>query len=122
MDAALLGELIAAAGYPPGGAGGIAVAVRVPEGTLEAAAGQALPGIPFDAGTVSYCGSTAKQVTAACAAGLVIAGRLDVQAPVSRWLPELPQWASRVRVQYLIHHTGGLPGPRGVLGLGGRAR
>lgn len=110
MDTALVGELISRAGYPLAGEAGIAVALRVPGGDLVAADGQASAGTAFGADTVSYCGSTAKQVTAACAAALVIGGRLDPQAPIGRWLPEFPPWASRLRVQHLIHHTSGLPG------------
>lgn len=63
----------------------------------------------FDCGSVGYAGSLAKQVTGACAVVLAHGGALDVEAPIARWLPELPGWAERVRVRHLVHHTAALP-------------
>lgn len=62
-------------------------------------------------GTVFYAASLGKQVTAACAAIACTRGQLDVEQPISRWLPELPEWADRVKVRHLIHHIGAIPRP-----------
>jgi beta-glucosidase-like glycosyl hydrolase/CubicO group peptidase (beta-lactamase class C family) len=55
-------------------------------------------------------------VTATLAAMLVEAGRLDLSAPVSRYLPEWTRqsgdWRSRVSVRHLLTHTSGLPAHR----------
>jgi len=48
-------------------------------------------------------------VTAVLAALLVQDSRLDLEAPLDRWLPELPAWADDVRVRHLLSHTSGLP-------------
>jgi CubicO group peptidase (beta-lactamase class C family) len=70
--------------------------------------------LPAGAGRVTtasivYLGSLAKQVTAACAALLVRAGKLDVETPLAGLLPELGDWSRTVRVRHLLHHTSGLP-------------
>lgn len=59
--------------------------------------------------TVVYTASLSTQVTAACAALLVQQRRLNTEARLSEWMPELPAWASAVRVRHLIFHTSGLP-------------
>ena len=63
----------------------------------------------FDADTVAYGGSLAKQMTGACAALLSRSDRIEVEAPIRSWLPELPDWSGTIRVRHLIHHTAGLP-------------
>jgi CubicO group peptidase (beta-lactamase class C family) len=55
-----------------------------------------------------YTASLSKQFTAACAALLAQAGRLDMETPLARWLPELPSWASSIRLRHLVHHIAGL--------------
>src|SRR5882757_9164488 len=59
--------------------------------------------------TIFYAASLGKQVTAACAAIACTRGQLDVEEPIARWLPELPDWGSRVKVRHLIHHIGAIP-------------
>ena len=59
--------------------------------------------------TVFYVGSIAKQFVAACALLLVDDGALASDAPVGAIVPDLPRWASDVRVQHLVHHTSGVP-------------
>jgi CubicO group peptidase (beta-lactamase class C family) len=74
-----------------------------------------------------YVGSLAKQFVAACARALVDGGVLDVDAPVSEYVADLPRWGDDVRVRHLIHHTAGIsdrdragppPPPRGVRAIG----
>ena len=60
-------------------------------------------------GTVTYTASLAKQMTAACVALLVQEGVLDIEAPLAKWLPELPAWAARVQLRHLLCHTAALP-------------
>ncbi|MEO3884374.1 serine hydrolase domain-containing protein [Nonomuraea sp. B5E05] len=64
---------------------------------------------PVTATTRTYAASLSKQMTAACAALLAQQGALDLESPLSRWLPRLPAWAATVRLRHLIHHTAALP-------------
>jgi CubicO group peptidase (beta-lactamase class C family) len=59
--------------------------------------------------TIVYAASLSKQMTAACTALLVRDGNLDMDAPLSDWLSELPGWAQSVRLRHLVHHTAALP-------------
>jgi CubicO group peptidase (beta-lactamase class C family) len=71
--------------------------------------GRAAAGEPLTAESIVYTASLSKQITAACAALLVQQGRLDTEATLARWMPELPAWAATVRLRHLISHTSGLP-------------
>lgn len=66
-------------------------------------------GAPVTPSTRVYVASLSKQFVAACAALLVDAGELDVDSALSDHVPELPGWATEVRVRHLIAHTAGLP-------------
>ena len=61
-------------------------------------------------GTVVRVGSVSKPVTALAALQLVQAGRIDLDARVSAYLPGVlhGRWADRVRVRDLFTHTAGL--------------
>lgn len=62
-----------------------------------------------DQTTLFNIASNSKQFTAAAALLLEQAGKLDLEAPVSRYLPELPGYAKDVKVKHLVFHTSGLP-------------
>lgn len=53
--------------------------------------------------------STSKQFTAAVIMTHVEAGRLDLDAPITAYLPEAPDSWSSVRIRDLLQHTSGLP-------------
>jgi CubicO group peptidase (beta-lactamase class C family) len=55
-----------------------------------------------------YVGSIAKQFVAACIALLQRDGALSLDDPVSAYVPDLPAWGSRVTIDQLVHHTGGV--------------
>lgn len=52
--------------------------------------------------------SVSKQFTAAAILLLAEHGRLDLDDPVRRWLPSLPETTSTVTLRQLLTHTGGL--------------
>ena len=106
LDETELERLIGEAGYDV--TTPVAVGVGSAAAMVLTAHGGAL-GDRFDAESVGYAGSLAKQVTGACAVLLERAGTLDVEAPIAQSLPELPRWAASIRVRHLIHHTAGLP-------------
>ena len=56
-----------------------------------------------------YAASLAKQVTGTAAALLVRDGQLDPDAPIARYLGDLPEWGREITARQLAHHTAGLP-------------
>lgn len=72
----------------------------------------------LDADTQIYSASVAKQFTALAIAQLVVAGKIDLDDDVRKYLPELPQYQAPVTVGMLLHHTSGL---RDMLELGAYA-
>lgn len=58
--------------------------------------------------TIYYVGSIAKQFVAACVALLERDGKLDLDAPPTEWIKDLPAWAERITVRQLVHHTAGV--------------
>jgi CubicO group peptidase (beta-lactamase class C family) len=67
----------------------------------------------IDARTLFRIGSSTKMMTAAALMTQVDAGRLDLHAPITRYLPELrlpePWQAGDITVHHLLSHTSGLP-------------
>lgn len=63
---------------------------------------------PAEVATVYRIGSITKQFTAAAVLQLVEQGRVSLDDPLSRWLPQYPQWG-RVTVRQLLNHTSGIP-------------
>jgi len=58
--------------------------------------------------SIFYVGSIAKQFVAACVAFLERDGAIDLEDPISRYVPGLPGWGDRVSIRHLVHHTGGV--------------
>lgn len=54
-------------------------------------------------------GSITKEFSAAALLQLQEKGKLKLEDPVSRFIPELPQWAHEVRVRDLLQYTSGIP-------------
>lgn len=52
--------------------------------------------------------SVSKQFTALSVLLLEQDGRIRLDAPLSEFVPELPQWADEVTVSHLLHHTSGV--------------
>lgn len=53
-------------------------------------------------------GSVSKVLTATAAARLATRGALDLDLPISRWLPDLPEHHRETTVRQLLTHTGGV--------------
>jgi CubicO group peptidase (beta-lactamase class C family) len=64
---------------------------------------------PMTTETVVDIGSTSKQFTATAVALLSQRGQVDLDAPVSRYVPQLPAWGDEVTVLQMVHHTSGIP-------------
>jgi len=65
-------------------------------------------GESFATNPIFYVGSVAKQFVAACIALLERDGALELDDPVSRFVPRLPAWGERITLRHLVHHTGGV--------------
>ena len=59
-------------------------------------------------------GSTSKQFTATAVALLVLDGKLDLNAPVSKYVPDFREHDPPVLVRHLVHHTSGIPDYIGI--------
>ncbi|MFZ5816474.1 MAG: serine hydrolase domain-containing protein [Bacillota bacterium] len=71
-------------------------------------------GLPVTPETVFGVASVTKSVTALAVMLLQEAGRLSVEDPVIRWLPEFrgpnPDWVRAMTIHHFLTHTSGLPG------------
>ncbi|MXV14273.1 serine hydrolase [Pedobacter sp. HMF7056] len=56
-----------------------------------------------------HIGSIAKEFNATAVMMLKEQGKLSVNDPVSKYLPDLPAWAQTIRVKNLLQYTSGLP-------------
>lgn len=64
---------------------------------------------PVAPATVFEIGSVTKQFTSVAVLQLVAEGKLDLDAPIARYLPELPKRWEPVLVRQLLNHTSGIP-------------
>lgn len=109
-----LEERFEATGVP-----GAAYAIIDLEGESRAAAwGETGDGDPVDLDTPFLWGSVAKPVTATAAMTLVEDGLLDLDAPVTAYLPDFAladeDRSDRITVRHLLEQTSGLPEGTGV--------
>jgi CubicO group peptidase (beta-lactamase class C family) len=65
-------------------------------------------GIALSPRSVFRTASVGKQFTAMVIAILHQQGKLSVDDPLSTYYPEFPDWADRVTVRHLVHHTSGI--------------
>jgi len=72
--------------------------------------------------TIFEAGSVSKQFTAAAVLLLAKDGKLSLDDDVRRWMPELPDYGSRVTLRYLLHHTSGLRDWGSIAGIAGWPR
>jgi len=70
--------------------------------------GNSRPGIPLTADMLFNVGSVAKIFEAALALKLEEQGLLDLDAPLSTWLPAHPLIDGRISVRQLLNHTSGV--------------
>ena len=94
-------------------------ALVTPEGTTTGAAGlnDVSRQRPMSTDDRVQVGSVAKTLVATGVLQLVTSGRIELDAPLARYLPEVPienRWAqeSPLRVRHLLDHTGGLDDAR----------
>jgi CubicO group peptidase (beta-lactamase class C family) len=78
--------------------------------------------IPITPKTIFESGSVAKQFTAASIVLLSLDGKLSLDDPVRKYIPELPDYGSPLTIRHLLNHTGGVRDWGSVMGLTGLGR
>jgi CubicO group peptidase (beta-lactamase class C family) len=73
--------------------------------------------VPAGASTVFEIGSVTKQITAACVMLLVEEGKVALDDPVSKYIPESPDAWRGVTVRHLLTHTSGIKNYNGLAGF-----
>ena len=77
-------------------------------------------GIRLRPDTVFESGSVAKQFTAAAIALLCQDGKLSLDDPVRKHVPEVPDLGKPILIRHLLNHTSGLRSQWGLMSLAGR--
>ena len=77
-------------------------------------------GIRISPTTVFESGSVAKQFTAAAIALLAQDGKLSIDDPVRKYVPEVPDFGTPILIRHLLTHTSGLRSQWPMLTLAGR--
>ena len=78
--------------------------------------------VPNTTQTIFESGSVAKQFTAAALVLLQQDGKLSLDDPVKKYIPELPDYGSPLTIRHLLNHTAGLRDWGSVLSLTGAGR
>ena len=79
-------------------------------------------GVPITASTIFEAGSVSKQFTAAAILLLAKDGKLSIDDPARKYLPELDASASAVTIRHLLTHTSGLRDWGAIVGIAGWPR
>ena len=78
--------------------------------------------IPITPKTIFESGSVAKQFTAAAIVALSLDGKLGLDDPVKKYIPEMPDYGAPLTIRHLLNHTSGLRDWGSVMGLTGVGR
>ncbi len=78
--------------------------------------------VPNTPQTIFESGSVAKQFTAAAVVLLQQDGKLSLDDPVRKYIPELPDYGAPLTIRHLLNHTSGLRDWGTVLSLTGVGR
>lgn len=65
--------------------------------------------IPITSQSIFRTGSLGKQFTATAIALLAEGGKIDLDADVHEYLPDLPDYGHKVTIRQMIHHVSGIP-------------
>ena len=78
--------------------------------------------VPNAADTIFEAGSVSKQFTAAAVLLLARDGKLSLDDPVRKYIPELPDYGAPLTIRHMLQHTSGLRDWGEVAGLAGWPR
>jgi CubicO group peptidase (beta-lactamase class C family) len=76
-------------------------------------------GIPIKPDTIFHVASVSKQFTAMAVLLLEADGKLSIDDDVHKYLPELPDYGSRITLRNLLQHTSGIRDQWQLLGMAG---
>lgn len=79
-------------------------------------------GVKNSVDTIFEAGSVSKQFTAAAVALLARDGKLSLDDPVRKYIPELPDYGAPLTIRHMLNHTSGLRDWGSVAEIGGWAR
>jgi len=108
-----LGDAVAAIlaeDYPPGGPGASAIVVENGEVLFAGASGSAdlEHDVPLTAESVFRLGSITKQFTAVALLMLEEQGKLSLDDPIIKYLPDYPTHGHEITIRHLLTHTSGI--------------
>jgi CubicO group peptidase (beta-lactamase class C family) len=75
--------------------------------------------VPIRPESVFHVASISKQFTATAIVLLVQEGKISLDDDVRKYIPELPDFGTKITIRHLIHHTSGLRDQWSLLGLAG---
>jgi CubicO group peptidase (beta-lactamase class C family) len=78
--------------------------------------------VPITPDTIFEAGSVSKQFTAAAVVLLARAGKLSLDDPIRKYIPEVPDFGTPVTIRQLLHHTSGLRDWGSLAGIAGGPR
>jgi len=88
---------------------GASAAVVFPDGDIWlGTSGLSHESVAMDPGMFVFVGSITKNVVAALTLKLAEEGRLSLEDPLSRWLPDYPHVDGAITLRQLLNHTSGL--------------
>ncbi len=76
-------------------------------------------GVPITPQSIFHVASVSKQFAAFAVALLAQDGKLSLDDEVRRWVPELPDYGTRITIRHLIYHTSGIRDQWELLGMAG---
>ncbi len=111
-------EAIVDAAYSDGGPGAAAIVTEDGKVIYVGASGMAdiAGGKPITADTVFRLGSITKQFAAAVVLQLVEEGKLSLDDPLSKFVPDYPEPGAHATVRQLLNHTSGIKSYTGIPG------
>ncbi len=77
-------------------------------------------GVRIRPDTIFESGSVAKQFTAAAITLLALDGKLSIDDPVRKYIPELPDFGTPILIRHFLNHTSGLRSQWPMLSIAGR--
>ena len=75
---------------------------------------------PFTTSTIANYASVAKQFTGFAIAILVDEGKISLEDDIRIYLPEVPDFGSKITIYHLLHHTSGIRDWVGLVRISGR--
>ncbi len=76
-------------------------------------------GVPITPGSIFHVASVSKQFTAFAIGLLAEDGKVSLDDPVRRYIPELPDYGKPITLRHLIYHTSGIRDQWELLGMAG---